>query len=579
LEQSRILLIICAIVSTALLMIQSSWINPINEASALQQGTTTTTLTPLAIRYINISSTKTWAVEVEGTLGSTAYFVRVIDANTTNTVSVLNITSSLQSGGAYNLRNLSCDLGSGGTGSSGLCALGFFTSTGGKVSRVVLFDAINNVASGLNSGANFSTSYSPIVAYSHGLNQDTIFTSFIDVGVANHLLVQSWVVNNTQSIALASNRMVLAGTLDTGLVFPGVSVVESILGSIPSGTQIGNYIGMTLSNGQFELVKASTNSWICGVSLGGGNGDIDFVNNGDTTNYWLGTASTTNIKKINFACSVLTTSDFTAATGGNIINGITHSPSRHELYFQSNSKIFVANLTTLSTTVITNFAITSNPSILHGNMITNDQWTSSGVTGQFVASLTNSLRVQWVFWGVIGGGGGGTGSSGSVTTCVDVGTPGGAKNLICITCPGQLGTQQAVSAQCPNGYPNFGAGGSGQPPSFRGSLNGSQSLNAWACLTGYFSCTNTNTQTNGVGFAALIIVIIASTLVLLWGTWRTHHEIRDVVFPIILVDTLWCGAFWQMNLTTAIPFYVAILGIVGFASVKIYDKVTGGEHV
>lgn len=166
----------------------------------------------------------------------------------------------------------------------------------------------------------------------------------------------------------------------------------------------------------------------------------------------------------------------------------------------------------------------------------------------------------------------GSNSGTPVTECWDISSPGGALNKVCITCPGALGTTQAISASCPNGYPNP-VTSTNNPAPFKGFYNGSQSLGIYGCATGFFSCSNEAPASNGLGYALLAGLIVVSAMALMYATYKTQHSPQDVVLPVALVSILESGAFWQMGLTTSIPFFVGILGIIGLGSFKIYGMI------
>ena len=530
-------------------------VNQQKEAWALQFGTTTTTAssTVLGLKYIPFG-VHNYAVDVEEVASPLNFFVRVIDTNTTNTISTLNLNSSLNRptlGTSYSFDNISCDV----TG-SGLCALSFFVST--TVTRVVVFDAVNNVASTLSTGFNWTSGQPLAVAFSHGNIQSTVFMGFLDVGGTNHLKILSLVMNNSQSVQDVHNRLVAGGTFDTLQV--GFSPSNGVLGSIPVGANSGNYVAWMSSAGSFDLYKASSNTNVCIVSLGAGtSGDIDFVNLNTASNYWLASAKTTNnIKQVDFACNILTT--ITASAN---VNGITHSPSRNEFYYQSGSAIFVGNLTSLSSTTITSFNVGANNGQAYGNMITNDQATVSGTTALFVGTGLSTSKVSWIYWNTIGSGGGGT--TPPQNTC-------GASNPS--NCVGQTDCSLPANvnlAMCfINQNPKFNNGFAGTG----GMLN--SSVTTLSCSIGLVKCIfdsngngtpiNGNVQTNGVGYL-IAIIGLAILISIFWVA--SDHDLRNIptfVWFIAVLGLL--GALVALQWLDPTFFIVAIIAVVGLAAAK-----------
>lgn len=547
-------------------------VNQQKEAWALQFGTTTTQLAPLGMTYVSPAvGSKSWIVEVEGTLGSTTYLVRVIDANTTTTISTLNITSSLISGGAYSYDNIACSKGFGAGGNSNFCAISF--NSGSKADRIVLFDPQNNVASGLSAGLNMSSNFLPAVAVNDPSGTTgTVYIANHNLGT-NHLLMDTYAFNYSQSVSNPSNRLVFVTESDFGNT--ANAPVQTVLGQIPSGINVGTWVGVMTSGGTVYLYKGGSNAFPCTVNIGGGGGDIDFVNTGTVNNYWLASGLTTNIKKIDFGCNVLTTSDYSGSTSGQTIKGIGHSPSRSELYFESNSKVFVANLTSLSTTIFTSYTLSSDPNLFHNSVLSNDQFTAigSGTNGLFVADTTNSLKIQYVYWGSIGKGSSGNGSPSQNTCNAQSGNPSDCVGQIDCSNPANVNLALCFINQNPKN--NNGFSGTG------GMLN--SSVTTLSCSIGLIKCNfdangngtplNSDVKTNGVGYL-IAIIGLAILISIFWVA--SDHDLRNIptfVWFIAVLGLL--GAMVALSWLDPTFFIIAIIALVALGVAKVKSSLLG----
>lgn len=531
---------------------------PVQEAYAFQPVTVTTTTAVAKIQEAYSLQDNRWVyVDLEGITT-----VRVLDANSSTTIRTFNMSNALMNGFniQYKITNMDCNA----IPVLSICAVGYTTQGTGSCSgsanacmeRVVMFNFATGAFTSLSGGYNYThgNDFINTVNFNYGQQQFNIYVNHRPTGGGTSK-IDTLVFNSTDTVS--SHPLIFGNTFDTT---GNANYVLTRLGSfIVGGVQV-NYMGTTQAGlGSFVTFNRGANSFGCSVNLGGtGIKDFIYVNDNAGINWWMvGAGGSTLITKVNGSCVNVGSVDITAATGGNALNSISINSIRHEIYVASNSKLFVINETSLSTTPIMIIPITSNPPSDSGIA----SYSQNTATAN-VITATGTTQLQVFYWNFQGASSAGSGSSSSNsgTVCIDItGTGNNLNNSVCYPCNPATGI-------C------YSTGGAMQ--TLRSGENVTHASAIWGCGIGYSSCTNLNTQTNGVGYTVLGLIVFFTVVGLMYFSHKTGHEFTEVTVPAIFLMLIEAGATWQLSFTDAIPFTIGMVVISAFGSVKIVSYFT-----
>lgn len=532
-------------------------INPLKEAYALQQVTVNTTGSFQQVRFITVGSTPAFIV----LSGSPPTQIQVINANNSAIISSFNMTNALMNGFniVYGVRNMDCN------SSLQICVIGYDTGGSGTCSispnlcrdRVVLVDYKNSLWSALKNGYNYTYTSNILgnVAISFGQTQYNIFATYQPNGGGN-ALIDTLVFNSTDGVN--QHPLIFGNTFTTTT---NTNYANSALGTFTIAGVINNY--------EAEVSSTSTTSFIdfnrglntvgCSVALGTAPTDAKYVSDSVGTFWYITTGTTLDqiSQTSNTVCTVTNSVNLSALTGANNLNSVAIDSTRHEVYTQSNGKIYVINETSFSSTPILTFSSTTTTDAGYNGLASYQ----NGFNGA-LASGSSTSKILVTYWNVQGSGG--TPPSNNNTCNSQSPTP---------HCVGQMDcdlSQNQNIAQCyiifnprSNGFQGTG-----------GMLN--SSATQLYCSIGLIKCNfdangngtplNSDVKTNGVGYL-IAIIGLAILISLFWVA--SDHDLRNIptfVWFIAVLGLL--GAMVALNWLDPTFFIIAIIALVGLGVAK-----------
>lgn len=505
--------------------------------------------------------------------------VRVLDANSSSLIRTFNMSNSLENGFniQYKLTNMDCSTAI----ALSLCVAGYTTQGTGSCSgsanacmeRVIMFNYGTGIWTSLSQGYNYThgNDFINTVNFNYGQQQFNVYVNHRPTGGGTSK-IDTLVFNSTDTVN--SHPLIYGNQFDTT---GNTNYIQSRLGSfIVGGVQV-NYMGTTQSgSGSFVTFNRGANSFGCSVNFGGtGIKDFVYVNDNAGINWWLiGAGASTIITKVNGSCVNVGSVDITAATGGNALNSISVNSVRHEIYVASNSKLFVINETSLSTTPILTIPIVSNPPSNSGIASYSQNLNTANV---ITATGTNQLQIfYWNFQGSIGAG---SGSSSGTTQQTFVNSAG----QTCISIYNLQGTV-VLATYCDNNKDGkIDGGNAGAVGLSRVNQNISQSGGQILCAIGLDdnACNSFNSKTNGVGYW-LVLALILVSLSFVYGmvgfvaTKTGNNAIESIVAipkeigAVILLTDL--GIAYFSGWTDGTLFYTMIVIIAGWTGFSLYSR-------
>lgn len=566
-EPKRISLLALGVLTLAV-MVYNIPVNPLAYAFQVVTYSTRATINQLVPSTVHGKSVfvsvedKTW--------------IRVVDANSSTTISLFNMTNALMNGFNINYQptNISCNptlsecVVGYTTGGTGTCAF----SPNLCAERIVLVDIANSAWSALKNGRNYTQTSNTLanVAFSYGTPQFTVIATLMPTGGGNSFF-QFEAYNDSDPVN--AHPFVVCCTLSSGAAstFNGANALGTFT---IGGLCCNNYIGLAQTSGaSFQSINIGARSLGCTVATGSQVNDIKYTSDSLGQFWW--TIQGTSIKKISQsglgACSVITTTDLTAVTGGNNLKSIAIDSTLGYVFVESNSKFFVINETSLSATPIAIYGVPSDTTLLNG--IAPYPNSNNGA----VAVSSSSAKVTVFYWNVQGSSGGGGGITGGGNPCNTTGNPAtncsdNGRGQIDCSLP-----QNANIVTCwvqNNNQP----GSAGNPLNINNNTN---VVNNFGCVVAQSVgiINNCNLKTNGVGYLLLAIALLLVNV--LWLLAVHSFNQRGVVTPQpifvhALISFAVIAAFALIGWTDPTILIVAIVALVAFTAPKFIGMIRGG---
>lgn len=542
------------------ILISSIPIEPWREAKAFQvtsypTRTTVNQLVPSTVHgkavFVSVED-KTW--------------IRVVDANSSTTLALFNMTNALMNGFNINyaVTNISCNP------TLSECVVGYDTQGTGTCAfspnlcseRIVLVDIANDIWSPLSKGRNYTQTSNTLqnVAFSYGTPQFTVIATLAPTGGGNSFFQFE---GYNDSDAVNAHPFVFCCTLSTGAAstFNGAEALGTFT---IGGVCCNNYIGLAQTSGtSFQSINIGARSLGCTVATGSQVNDIKYTSDSIGQFWW--TIQGTSIKKISQsglgACSVITTTDLTAVTGGNNLKSIAIDSTLGYVFVESNSKFFVINETSLSATPIAIYGVPSDTVSFNG-IAPYPNGNNGGV-----AVSSSSQKITVFYWNSIGSINGVASGNQVCVNSAQVGS--GGVNLVCF---GVCDSSGIANFGCnPNGTLKPSSGISAN--ALIGANNVTSSFANIFCEAGLqFTCNSYNSKTNGIGYLVILGLLVLFVALLATVSKDDSGRINlSEIHPAIWIAGIIgvTGAPYLMGISDGIPFFGSIVGVSAFGALRI----------